>query len=65
MIIFYSKDADFLYYTGDIVDHTVWATTVETNMQSIAKIYEYFAEEFGDLQVYPVIGNHEPQPVNQ
>lgn len=54
-----------MYFTGDIVDHGVWETTIEKNIKSLNKIYFQIRETFGNIPVYPIIGNHEPHPVNQ
>ncbi|XP_017020886.1 sphingomyelin phosphodiesterase [Drosophila kikkawai] len=55
---------DFVYQTGDIVDHMVWATSVEKNTGVLTKVSQRLAEAFGDVPVYPCIGNHEPHPLN-
>jgi sphingomyelin phosphodiesterase len=54
-----------IYFTGDIVDHTMWETSVERNLDSMEKIYELFRELFGtDIPIYSTLGNHEGHPVN-
>lgn len=58
-------DIDFIYYTGDIIDHGVWETTEERITTSITRIYGEMSNVFGDIPIYPILGNHEGQPVNQ
>ncbi|XP_020811362.1 sphingomyelin phosphodiesterase [Drosophila serrata] len=55
---------DIVYQTGDIVDHMVWATSVEKNTGVLTKVSQRLKEAFGDVPVYPCIGNHEPHPLN-
>ncbi|XP_037721090.1 sphingomyelin phosphodiesterase [Drosophila subpulchrella] len=55
---------DYVYQTGDIVDHMVWATSVEKNSMVLTKVSERINQAFGDIPVYPCIGNHEPHPLN-
>ncbi|KAH8382962.1 hypothetical protein KR009_006008 [Drosophila setifemur] len=55
---------DFVYQTGDIVDHMVWATSVEKNTGVLTKVSQRLNAAFGDVPVYPCIGNHEPHPLN-
>jgi len=55
---------DYVYQTGDIVDHMVWATSVEKNSMVLSKVSERINQAFGDVPVYPCIGNHEPHPLN-
>lgn len=52
-------DADYIYYTGDIVDHGIWETTVEGNIAIMEKTYNLFKSVFGNTPVYPILGNHE------
>ncbi|XP_044255462.1 sphingomyelin phosphodiesterase-like [Tribolium madens] len=54
---------DFIYYTGDVVNHRIWETSIESNKQVISKLYSYFKSAF-NVPVYPVLGNHEPHPIN-
>ncbi|XP_017885919.1 sphingomyelin phosphodiesterase 1-like isoform X2 [Ceratina calcarata] len=59
------QDIDFVYFTGDIIDHGVWETSKEGNIQSLRKIYNEIHDVFNDTAVYPIFGNHEPNPLNQ
>lgn len=58
-----TQDFDYVYYTGDIISHRVWQTTVENNTETIAKLYTFFKESY-DVPVFPIFGNHEPHPLN-
>lgn len=46
------------------MSHRIWETSVDHNSKSISKIYSYFKDHF-DVPVFPVLGNHEPHPLNQ
>ncbi|KYB28199.1 Sphingomyelin phosphodiesterase-like Protein [Tribolium castaneum] len=54
---------DYAYYTGDIISHRIWETSVENNTEAITKLYSYFKDNLG-VPVYPIFGNHEPHPLN-
>ncbi|XP_011303537.1 sphingomyelin phosphodiesterase [Fopius arisanus] len=58
------SDAQFIYYTGDIVDHGGWETTRQGNKQIILDVYKTMKKTFGETPVYPIIGNHEANPLN-
>lgn len=45
------------------MSHRVWSTSVEGNQQDMRKIYGLLGEKFNGL-VFPVLGNHEPHPLN-
>ena len=53
-----------IYFTGDIVDHGIWSTSVNGNKISISKINQLFAEVFEKVPIYSVLGNHESHPSN-
>ncbi|KAG4072908.1 hypothetical protein HA402_006588 [Bradysia odoriphaga] len=55
----------YVYYTGDVVDHGVWETSHEANAASMSKTFSALTESFPNIPIYPIIGNHEPHPVNQ
>ncbi|XP_012257111.2 sphingomyelin phosphodiesterase-like [Athalia rosae] len=61
----HEQDISYIYYTGDIIDHGVWETTRATNIESISKSYHKLYETFGSVPIYPVLGNHEPNPMNE
>ncbi|KAJ8974388.1 hypothetical protein NQ317_006167 [Molorchus minor] len=54
---------DFVYYTGDIVSHRMWSTSVENNTRDIIQISNIFHDRF-DVPVYAALGNHEAHPFN-
>lgn len=58
------KHIDLIYYTGDIVDHFSWKTSVEHNTASIKKMTAFMKEQFPGIPIYPVLGNHEAHPAN-
>ncbi|XP_017480065.1 PREDICTED: sphingomyelin phosphodiesterase-like [Rhagoletis zephyria] len=55
---------DYIYQTGDIVDHMVWGTSTEKNADALKRVNDRLAELFPGIPVYPCIGNHEPHPFN-
>lgn len=59
------QNIDYVYFTGDIIDHGVWETSREANMESLYKSYNEIYEAFKGIPVYPILGNHEPHPLNQ
>nr|CAD7195605.1 unnamed protein product [Timema douglasi] len=56
---------DYVYMTGDFVDHGVWETSQENNTKTITAVVNAVKETFGDVPVIFTLGNHEPTPVNQ
>jgi hypothetical protein len=50
--------------TGDIVDHAVWDTGIEKNSDVIEKVLKKLEADFPDTPIYPILGNHEPSPLN-
>ncbi|XP_072757179.1 sphingomyelin phosphodiesterase-like [Anoplolepis gracilipes] len=58
------QNISYVYFTGDVVDHGIWETTLEGNIESINKTYSKIYETFRNIPVYPILGNHEAQPVN-
>jgi sphingomyelin phosphodiesterase len=55
-------DAAFSIFTGDIIDHAVWNTTVAQNTLDVTGAYDRVAGA-GTL-VYGTAGNHEASPAN-
>lgn len=55
---------DWIYYTGDIVDHGVWETTIEGNIEIMDKVYQLMKDTFPNTPLFPALGNHETHPVN-
>ncbi|XP_011303535.1 sphingomyelin phosphodiesterase [Fopius arisanus] len=58
------SDAEYIYYTGDIVDHGEWETTREGNIKIIQDVFKKIKTTFKDTPVFPIIGNHEANPLN-
>ncbi|XP_022920309.2 sphingomyelin phosphodiesterase-like [Onthophagus taurus] len=56
---------DYIYFTGDIIRHLVWATSIANNTDDMVTIFEDFEAYFPNTPLYPSMGNHEGQPVNQ
>jgi len=54
--------AAFSIFTGDIVDHGVWNTTVAQNMYEVTDAYNRMAT--AEMRVYGTAGNHEASPAN-
>nr|CAD7402584.1 unnamed protein product [Timema cristinae] len=59
------QSIDYVYMTGDFVDHGVWETSQETNTKTITAVVNAAKETFGDVPIIFTLGNHEPTPVNQ
>ncbi|XP_066145817.1 sphingomyelin phosphodiesterase-like [Euwallacea fornicatus] len=57
-------DLDYVYFTGDIISHRVWDTSREKNSEVIEKFLKKLKSGF-KVPVYPVLGNHETNPLNQ
>ncbi|KAI0106474.1 Metallo-dependent phosphatase-like protein [Nemania sp. FL0031] len=55
-------DAAFSVFTGDIVDHAVWNTTVTQNTLDVTNAYDRMAA--AGMLVYGTAGNHEASPAN-
>ncbi|XP_008192876.2 sphingomyelin phosphodiesterase [Tribolium castaneum] len=58
-----TQQVDYVYYTGDIIVHRTWETSIESNTEAITKLYSYFKDSY-DVPVYPIFGNHESHPLN-
>ncbi|CAG2112619.1 unnamed protein product [Medioppia subpectinata] len=58
------KDIDLVIWTGDNIPHDVWNTTRDVNLQHIRAMTDTFKKTFGDLPVFPCLGNHESHPIN-
>ncbi|CAG9854387.1 unnamed protein product [Phyllotreta striolata] len=59
------KNVSMVYFTGDIIDHTIWNTSIRTNTEMIYYTYKALAETFPNSKIFSVIGNHESNPLNQ
>lgn len=58
------QNIDYVYFTGDIVDHALWATSVNGIEASVTRINGLLDSTFSGVPIFPVIGNHESHPVN-
>ncbi|MGH0129860.1 UNVERIFIED_CONTAM: hypothetical protein FKN15_040004 [Acipenser sinensis] len=55
---------DWVYWTGDIPAHNVWAQTRAQQLLELSTISQLIHKYLGDVPVYPAVGNHESTPVN-
>ncbi|XP_066150023.1 sphingomyelin phosphodiesterase 1-like [Euwallacea fornicatus] len=55
-------ELDYIYFTGDIVSHRTWATTIESNTDTIKQFLTLLKTVFVNTTVFPILGNHEPHP---
>lgn len=58
------SDAEIIYYTGDTVDHGIWETSFDFNINLMKKFEDYMAQEFEGKKFFPILGNHEAHPVD-
>lgn len=58
------NNLDLIYFTGDVIDHGIWATSRQSNIESLIKSFHKIKENFKNIPVYPILGNHEPHPLN-
>ncbi|KAH1004168.1 hypothetical protein HUJ04_003965 [Dendroctonus ponderosae] len=59
------QDFEYVYFTGDIVTHRVWSTSVENNTRDMKLIFRKMKSAFSGKPIYPILGNHEPTPLNE
>ena len=64
LLLLFLQRIDYIYMTGDIIDHGVWNTSIQKNSDVITKVLQRMNEEFPDTPMYPILGNHEPSPLN-
>ncbi|KAJ8342378.1 hypothetical protein SKAU_G00323060 [Synaphobranchus kaupii] len=56
---------DWVYWTGDIPAHNVWAQTRSQQLRELVTITRLIQKYLGpNVTVYPAVGNHESTPVN-
>uniref|UniRef100_A0A182PMN7 Sphingomyelin phosphodiesterase n=1 Tax=Anopheles epiroticus TaxID=199890 RepID=A0A182PMN7_9DIPT len=55
---------DAIYFTGDIVHHFTWNTSIETNEVAMRQVFDLMKHTFPGVPLYPVLGNHESHPAN-
>jgi sphingomyelin phosphodiesterase len=58
-------DVDLIYFTGDVIDHGLWETSVEYNQNVYAVVHQLMVDMFSNTPVYWILGNHEAHPVNE
>ncbi|KAF3924546.1 Endopolyphosphatase [Orbilia brochopaga] len=59
-----APDADFMIFTGDIVDATLWLQSEESTVSGIKDMYSRISGSGFSSKVYGVMGNHDTAPVN-
>ncbi|KAF3092583.1 hypothetical protein TWF569_009018 [Orbilia oligospora] len=57
-------DADFMIFTGDILDAALWLQSQEHTIENIKGMYGDISKSGISAKVYGVIGNHDTAPVN-
>ena len=57
-------DVDLILWTGDNMAHDVWHQNATRNLNSTVLLTETLKRYFPNIPVFPIIGNHEPFPVN-
>lgn len=60
----FQKQIDYVYFTGDIIAHKNWETSRESNLDTIQEFYALLYQYFGNITVFPILGNHEAHPCN-
>lgn len=55
---------DLVFWTGDNIAHDVWNQTAHKNADYTIKITQWIQKNWGDIPVFPTMGNHEFFPVN-
>ncbi|GLH11753.1 Uncharacterized protein GBIM_16515 [Gryllus bimaculatus] len=58
------QNIDFVYFTGDLVDHGVWETSRDLNNGIFNQFYAEYQKKFPNTPLFPTLGNHEPHPLN-
>ncbi|CAG0891968.1 unnamed protein product [Darwinula stevensoni] len=58
------KDVEVVYWTGDILPHNIWESTVDEAQKEFRDTVEELRAAFPHIPVYPALGNHEVHPVN-
>ncbi|XP_030760456.1 putative sphingomyelin phosphodiesterase asm-3 isoform X2 [Sitophilus oryzae] len=47
------QDLDLVYFTGDIIDHSVWKDSIQDNANEITYAFDKLAESFPNLPILP------------
>ena len=58
------QDVELVYWTGDILPHNIWESTVDEAQKEFRDTVEEIRAAFPHIPVYPALGNHEVHPVN-
>ncbi|CAL4151209.1 unnamed protein product, partial [Meganyctiphanes norvegica] len=58
-------DIYYVVWTGDVVPHAMWETSQELNLQMVRETNQMIQKVFPDRPVFPVVGNHEANPLDQ
>lgn len=46
------------------MSHKVWATSIGNNTNDIKFVMDAFRKYFEGIPIFPLLGNHEPHPIN-
>lgn len=57
-------DVDLVLWTGDNVAHDIWHQNTSRNLNSTVLLTETLKRYFPNTPIFPILGNHEPFPVN-
>ncbi|XP_065347089.1 sphingomyelin phosphodiesterase-like [Cloeon dipterum] len=57
-------DLAYIIFTGDVIDHGTWATSTETNTNAIIYAMTALLNQFPNLKILPIVGNHESHPTH-
>lgn len=60
-----NPNIDYIYYTGDTVDHGFWETDRNLVLEMNHYVSNKLKSTFGEIPVFPVLGNHDTQAPNQ
>ncbi|KAK6532145.1 hypothetical protein TWF694_003305 [Orbilia ellipsospora] len=63
-ILQHAADADFMIFTGDLVDAALWLQSQQHTVDAINDMYGRITNSGFAAKVYGVIGNHDTAPVN-
>jgi hypothetical protein len=58
------QDTTFIFLTGDYVHSGIWLYSVTENGRHILNVTKSLKEAFPDTEIFPLVGNHEPDVVN-
>ncbi|KAJ6260073.1 Endopolyphosphatase [Drechslerella dactyloides] len=59
-----ASDADFMIFTGDIIDAALWLQSEEDTVSGMRDMYTRISNSGVAKKVYGVMGNHDTAPVN-